>query len=106
MSTTAALPGGRRRLGRTTMLASEPSTVYAPRPDRPGDAEQLRGMLAVSGERWRLGAPARLSHVRRGRLLRLVAEQARLPPRRRARTPARGVVRARRGLGLVLRGRG
>src|SRR5688572_2551799 len=56
-------------------------------------------------DRRRLGPPPALSHLRPRRLLRLVEEQARDEALSRDETPDRQVVRARRGLALVLRRR-
>ena len=74
------------------------------RPDR--DPLEHRRLLRVPTHRRLVGAPPRVHDVRRGRLLRQLAEQARDGALPRDRAPDHPLARARRGLVLVLRRRG
>src|SRR3954447_20257476 len=107
---------GRSRSTRSP--AARPSTSRSPLPGGPrnddlhasrhdhdhgaaGGGARLR-RLPQDGRR--LGAPALLPVVRLRRLLRLVAEQARVEALRRERALADPLIGAGRGVGLVLRG--
>ena len=83
------------------------SQLHAPGHDRPRrHALEHRGLLGVPAHRRLVGAPPRVHDLRRGRLLRQLAEQARdgAPPCHEP--PDHPLARARRELVLVLRGRG
>jgi len=74
----------------------------APEPRPPGDAADPRWLPGMPGPGVRVGAPASVPDLRARGLLRLFATAARARPRLRRRAPDRPVVRARRGLALVL----
>jgi hypothetical protein len=70
-----------------------------------GQRQDTRGLRGVPGDRQPLGPPPALPQLRACRLLRLLAR----PPRQRAfpphRPPRDPLIRARRGMAVVLRGR-
>ena len=85
------------------MASSAPTSTRSRSRELPETHRRLRG---VPEDRRPLGAPAHVRDLREDRLLRLVAEPARVPARARGRAPDRPLRRARRGLELVLRRRG
>jgi hypothetical protein len=63
------------------------------------------GLRGLPEDRLSLGAPASMSYMRPRWLLRLVSEPARQKTLLSNGAPDRAIIRARRGLALVLRGR-
>src|SRR4051794_31153732 len=82
-------------------VISDPHVVMI----RPVVPQTPRGVRRVPASGHALGTPAAVPHLRACRLLRLVADEARAAARPYDRTSHRPVVRARRGLALVLRRR-
>src|SRR6185437_10463056 len=74
----------------------------APEPGPPGDAADTRRLRGMPDPGVRVGAPAPVPDLRARGLLRLFAAPARPGPRLRGRAPDRPVVRAGRGLAVVL----
>src|SRR4051794_36213995 len=74
----------------------------APRPHPAGGAADAAGLRGVPSDRLAVGPSAPLPDLRARRLLRLLAEPPRASPRPHGRAPDRPVLRARRGLALVL----
>src|SRR4051794_41147792 len=92
-------PTGERRNRDACRAGSTPGT------DPSGRAPHTRRMRGVPATGLTVGAPAAVPDLRPRRLLRLLAAEARQRARARHRASDRGVVRARGGLALVLRGR-
>src|SRR5690348_3118546 len=81
--------------------------MHPPRPDRDHDASETdRRLRGVPEDRRPVGPPSHVRDVREDRLLRLLAQPPRVAARAGGRTPDRPLRRARRGLELVLCGRG
>ena len=97
----------RRRLAAAGGHRPMTATCYAPRRDHAAraarDDRRLRGMPR---ERRHLGAPADVPELRADRVLRQLAQPARIAPRARDRARDRSLGRAGGGLELVLRRRG
>src|SRR6185437_2201504 len=74
----------------------------APEPRPPGDAADPRWLSGMLGPGVRMGAPAPVPDLRARGLLRLFATAARARPRLGGREPVCPVVRAGRGLALLL----
>src|SRR4051812_47640686 len=76
--------------------------LHPSRPDAPGRAPHSRGLRGVPAARHAVGASAPVPQLWPRRLLRFVARPPRAPARASDRPPDRPVLRARRGLALVL----
>src|SRR5690606_7150724 len=95
----------RPRTGRQRMTGHDRTDRPPPRPRTPRDPAH-RGMRGMPGHAFPLAPPQALPDLWPRRLLRLLAEPARPPSRRRRRPSDRGVTGARRELAVVLRPRG